>query len=489
MSIFEKLQHFRKVKPDFQALVSPERSICYAELAEIVKLAAVSLYQNGIKPGDNVGLLIADELEHMIASLSLMVLGTRQITLASHDSCDTHQDIILRTNANWIVVDRLHLNSNFQNDINYIVWPNLNELSINNTILPKVEGILFINTSGTSAKSNIILFTETQITHQARSHRDYGNERLMRLSSVEFNTSKRHRLYSIWNGGCNVFRPNGDLQEVITYALSQHVTYLDVSRMHISELCSIPNIVLPEGMRVRPGGSEVPLGLRHQFSSLFPSSLYVRYATTETGAISMAGPDDHLLQGSCGKPLAGVSVEIVDEGGEILPANSVGEIRVQTQGMATAYLDNPEQTAKRFRDGWFYPGDKGYLNIDGQLVVCGRKDDMIILNGINIFPNEIEHALELHPKIAFAIALSLPSDIHGHIPVAAVQLKPGSKATLDELMIYSREKLALKCPRRILIVDALPRNNQGKLLRREAHYLFENNKPKNDDKNNTTNSC
>jgi acyl-CoA synthetase (AMP-forming)/AMP-acid ligase II len=246
--------------------------------------------------------------------------------------------------------------------------------------------------------------------------------------------------------------------------------------MHISELCSIPNLTLLEGIKVRPGGAEVPLALRHQFLTLFPSSLYVRYATTETGAISMAGPADHIIEGSCGKPLPGVKVEIVDETGAILPPNSVGEIRVQTQGMATEYLDNVEQTARRFRDGWFYPGDSGYLKSEGELVVCGRKDDMIILNGINIFPSEIEHVLELHPEVDFAIALALPSGIHGQIPVAAVQLKPGSKATLDELMIYSRDKLALKCPRRILIIDTLPRNNLGKLLRREARSLFAHNK-------------
>jgi acyl-coenzyme A synthetase/AMP-(fatty) acid ligase len=143
--------------------------------------------------------------------------------------------------------------------------------------------------------------------------------------------------------------------------------------------------------------------------------------------------------------------------------------------MATGYLDNPQQTSHRFHDGWFYPGDTGCIKADGQLLVYGRKDDMIILNGINIFPSEIEIVLESHPAVANAIAVALTSQIHGQIPVAAVQLKQGNSTNVDELMIYAREKLVLRYPRRILILDTLPRNKQGKLLRQEVRALFEQN--------------
>lgn len=471
MTLIEKLRNFRKVIPDIQALVSINESICYRDLSDIVAAGAATLYQHGIKPNDCVGLIVADELEHILASLSLLALGTRQITLPSHDSSDKHRDLILRSQVRFIVTDQLDVNNNLNLDLNYISWSRTNFLPINRS-LRFTEGMLLISTSGTTSNSNIVPFTETQISDQAERHFDYSHERLLRLSSVEFNASKRHRLYSLWNGGTNVFRPNGGLQEIISHAISQEVTCIDVSRMHVSEICSIPNIKMLSGIKVRTGGTEVPMVLRNEFSSMVPGSLYVRYASTETGAISMAGPNDHNIEGSCGKPLPGVKVEIVNDFGETLPSNSIGEIRVQAKGMATNYLDNQEQTTRRFRDGWFYPGDNGCIQTDGNLIVYGRKDDMIILNGINIFPFEIEHVLEMHPDVDYAIALALPSTIHGQIPVAAVQLKPGSKVGLEELMNYSREKLALKCPRRILITEALPRNGQGKLLRREAQSFF-----------------
>jgi long-chain acyl-CoA synthetase len=477
MLLLKKIQHFSRSIPDKEALVSATKSICYAELAELVENGAAWLYQHGIKQGDTVGLVISDEIEHLLASLSLLALGVRQITLATHESLDVHRTLIMRANLNYIITNRAYPEINQIDDVSYIYWSSAQKSTLDfySLDLHNSEGILYINTTGTTAKSNIILFTETQIGQQALRHIDYTNERLLRLAPVEFNTSKRHRLYSLWNGGCNVFRPTGDLQEVVTFAHDYGVTCLDVSRMHIYELCSIPKLQHLKGIKVRPGGAEVPLALRKKFVNVVPSLLYVRYATTETGAIAMAGPTDHIDNASCGKVLPGVVLQIVNDSGEELPPNTIGEIRVRTPGMATGYLDNPQQTSHRFHDGWFYPGDTGCIKADGQLLVYGRKDDMIILNGINIFPSEIEIVLESHPAVANAIAVALTSQIHGQIPVAAVQLKQGNSTNVDELMIYAREKLVLRYPRRILILDTLPRNKQGKLLRQEVRALFEQN--------------
>lgn len=199
----------------------------------------------------------------------------------------------------------------------------------------------------------------------------------------------------------------------------------------------------------------------------------MRYATTETGAISMCLPSEHDADATCGMSLPGTEVEIVDGDGRQLPPGAIGEIRVKTRGMATGYLDNPEQTRDRFREGWFYPGDIGYLRSDGRVVVQGRKDDMINLNGINIFPADIERVLEQHPAVQAAAALPLKSVVHGQIPVAAVELVAGAHATAAELGEFARDRLALRAPRRILVMDALPRNNQGKILRRDIMGLFE----------------
>ena len=127
----------------------------------------------------------------------------------------------------------------------------------------------------------------------------------------------------------------------------------------------------------------------------------------------------------------------------------------------------------RFRDGWFYPGDVGTLRRDGQLIVQGRRDDMIVLNGLNIFPAEIERVLEGHPAVVEAAALPLPSMVHGQIPVAAVVLRAGEGVTGAELRRYCHQHLGLRTPRRVLVLAQLPKNSQGKTVRRDLVAAFQ----------------
>jgi len=150
-----------------------------------------------------------------------------------------------------------------------------------------------------------------------------------------------------------------------------------------------------------------------------------------------------------------------------------GEIRIRAEGVASTYLNSPSDTSKRFRDGWFYPGDLGHIHAGGQLVLDGRTDDMIILNGLNIFPAEIERVLETHPDVDCVAALGLPSQVHGQIPVAAVILKAGVSVTTVELRCFARASLGLRAPRRIIVLDSFPRNSQGKVLKRELLKLFQ----------------
>jgi len=110
---------------------------------------------------------------------------------------------------------------------------------------------------------------------------------------------------------------------------------------------------------------------------------------------------------------------------------------------------------------------------DGQLILDGRTDDMIILNGLNIFPAEIERVLESHPDVDCVAALGLPSQVHGQIPVAAVILKAWVSATAVELRGFVRASLGLRAPRRIIVLDSFPRNSQGKVLKRELLKLFQ----------------
>ncbi len=467
MKFLRQMRRHAADSPARLAVVSEAGAVSYAEVVRRVEVASVALAAAGIVAGSRVGLLVADEVDHLVASLALMSLGAGHITLASHDSVPLRDSIARRIGATHIVVAGDHATPE---GAVRIAWP-LPTADIGTPDLDGAPGTVFLKTSGTTGDMNIVAFSEQMLADQSSRHAEYASERLLRLAGIEHNNSKRHRLYCLWQGGANVFRPPGQI-DIAALCRRHQVTCLDISRMHASDLAAHGDPEALRQIKLRTGGSAVPIDVRRAIESNVTPTLYVRYAATECGAIAMALPGSHDDDEAVGTPLPGVVLEIVDGEDRPLPAGEVGHIRLRASGMATGYLDAGPESEQRFRDGWFWPGDVGLLRADGTLVVKGRRDDMMILNGLNIFPVEIERVLERHPAVAVAAALPLASAVHGQIPVAAVELRPGAVATAAELQAYAREHLALRSPRRVLILAALPRNSQGKIVRREIAALF-----------------
>ena len=143
---------------------------------------------------------------------------------------------------------------------------------------------------------------------------------------------------------------------------------------------------------------------------------------------------------------------------------------MKSAGMISGYVDEPAETTQAFRDGWFYAGDLAEFTPDGELIHHGRADDLMILDGINIYPGEIENVLLRHPAVAEAAAFPIRSVARGDIPIAAVITK--SQASEDELLSHCRSWLGLHAPHGLMIVPKLPRNAVGKLLKNELVRLF-----------------
>lgn len=468
MGFSDRLRELAHQRPGHSAICDAQGEWGYAALAERVQAACGSLHGQGIDADATVGITLADETEHLVATLALLACGARQIVLATHDPASMRQQLAARVGLTHLLagdgVPALE-------GVARVAWPCEARPATHATAAPAGGGRLVLRTSGTTGGVNLVVFDEAQIAAQAARHDDYRDERLLRLASIEHNNSKRHRLYCVWAGGCNVFRPPN--AELVAFALAHGVSCLDISRMHAADLAASPDAHRLAGIKLRTGGSAVPFSVRRAVQERSTRELYVRYAATECGAIAMALPGDHDADESAGRPLPGVELQVLGADGAALPSGHTGEIRLRAPGMATAYVDNPAQTALRFRDGWFHPGDVGLLRSDGQLIVQGRRDDMIVLNGLNIFPAEIERVLERHAAVAEAAALPLASRVHGQIPVAAVVLRAGASASAGELRGYCHDQLGLRAPRRVLVVDRMPKNSQGKTLKKDLAAMFQ----------------
>lgn len=453
--------------PDRLALQSRLRTLTYAALVERVNMCASALRACGVSEETVVGLSVSDEIEHLVACLSLLSLGATQITLATFDSANVRQLLAAAAGVDLILSD--HANQS-PPDIRSILW---NEVQggINDN-RGSESGRLLLRTSGTTSDGKIVQFDQEQLALQGRHIDQYRGHRYLRPASVEHNNGKRHRLYCLYAGGTNLFRAPTDTN-LARVCRDLAADVVDLSMMHAQDLIRQDNLGLFQNIVVRTAGSPLPLKMRQQIQDHVSRHLYVRYGATECGSISMAGPEEHDADEVVGLPAQGADVEIVDADGDPVLSGKIGAIRIRAPGMADGYRNSPLESQKRFVDGWFWPGDIGRIRSDGRLIIAGRSDEMMILNGMNIFPQEIERVLELHPAVKTAGAVPLASAVHGQIPVAAVELEPGATVEAHELLDFARKHLGLRAPRRVLILPALPRAAEGKLLRRVLVHEFQ----------------
>ena len=143
----------------------------------------------------------------------------------------------------------------------------------------------------------------------------------------------------------------------------------------------------------------------------------------------------------------------------------IGRIRIRSPGLVRGYQDDEDATRASFADGWFMPGDLGRFTPDGQLIFCGRSDHMMIMNGMNLYPEEIERILLSHQEVRDAAVMPLHHPVHQDVPVCAVALSPGARSTEQALLHWAREQLGSHGPHRLWVCDCVPRNPEGKLNR------------------------
>lgn len=194
------------------------------------------------------------------------------------------------------------------------------------------------------------------------------------------------------------------------------------------------------------------------------------YGMTEAGTAYAIMPQGEAVKrpGSVGQIAPPAVVKIVGEDGEALPADEVGDVRLQVPGRQREYYNDPEATAETWRDGWLITGDLGKLDADGYLYIVGRSKDVIIRGGNNVHAADVEHALVQHDAVKEVAVVGAPHPVLGEDVVAFVVLQPGTEPTPEELRDFGLAQLAdYKVPRQFIFIEALPRNPTGKVVKPE----------------------
>ncbi len=229
--------------------------------------------------------------------------------------------------------------------------------------------------------------------------------------------------------------------------------------------------------RLLYGASPITIPVLHQALATFSCEMEQGYGLTETvGPVAMLRPEDHLndekLQ-SCGKAVPGMELRVVDSDGNDCAIGDVGEIIVSGVQVMNGYWNRPDDTAAAIKDGWLHSGDAGYFDADGYLYIHDRLKDMIVSGAENVYPAEVERALERYPGIAEIAVIGVPDEKWGEAVKAVVVANPGAALSENEIIEFARTQIArFKCPKSVDIVDAIPRNPSGKILKKDLRAPY-----------------
>ena len=219
------------------------------------------------------------------------------------------------------------------------------------------------------------------------------------------------------------------------------------------------------GLRLCVSGSApLPAQVLEEFEARFRQRILERYGMTET-MMTLSNPyAGERRAGTVGHPLPGVSVRVCDDSGADVAAGSTGELLVRSPTLCAGYWNRPDATAAAFDGGWFHTGDVAEMSADGYITLRGRRTDLIISGGFNVYPREIEEVLAEHPAVAEAAVVGRPDAVRGEIPEAFVVVRPGYEPDAEALVLHCRSQLAsFKVPKEVHFVPRLPRTALGKV--------------------------
>jgi len=282
-------------------------------------------------------------------------------------------------------------------------------------------------------------------------------------------------LWPVLLGAHIVLAPNPrDIADLVTSIRKYRVTLFPAVPALYTAIVNYPGIDRIDISSVKycfSGSAPLPVEIMKRFETLTGGKITEGFGLTESSPITHVNPLRGLQKpGSIGIPVPGTDMKIVDTetGTRELGLGEEGELCVRGPQVMSGYWNRPEETAAMLRDGWLHTGDLARVDDDGYTVICGRKKDLVIVSGYNVYPDEVDQVLFAHPKVLEAATIGIPDERKGERVKSFVVLRPGETATPDEILQHCRGQLApYKVPSEIAFLTELPKSAMLKILRRE----------------------
>ena len=275
-------------------------------------------------------------------------------------------------------------------------------------------------------------------------------------------------------GGAIVLVPNPrDIPLIVKNIVKHRVTLFPAVPAIYNAVNQQPGIEKVDMSSIKvcnSGSAPLPVDVLKRFEELTGGKITEGYGLTETSPVTHSNPINKRKVGSIGVPLSDTDTKIVDieTGTKPVAPGEEGELLLRGPQIMKGYWNKPDETAKTIKDGWLYTGDLAVMDEDGYHFIVGRKKDMILASGYNVYPDEVDRVLMAHPAVLEAATIGIPDEKRGETVKSFIVLKPGQPVTGDELSKYCQQELAAyKVPKIIEFRDALPKSTILKILRRE----------------------
>ncbi len=480
--------------PDRPCLLDRTRRFTYAEVNERVNRLANGLLATGVRPGQTVAVFSHNSIEYMELFHALAKLGCCMVTLNVWHRAGEVEVLYKHSDAEWFIVgekaqasvaelvDRLGL---APGHLIVMGEPELPGAVAWNDVMaaghPAEPGVRvdpqapywMMYTSGTTGnpKGVVRSFLRTALcTWAGIIEFRFSKDDLFLAVSPFFHGVTFLPIMVLHVGGAVFIADRFSVDDIIETLGRHRITSGFMVPTMLNMLQADPRFGETDFSALRvlvTGGAPMPEALKRRILDVIGPSLFEFYGASESGFLTVLHPEDQLTRiGSCGRACFGAEVQIRGESGEVLPPGQVGEIFTSCQGRFDGYYKDPERTAQALQDGWFTAGDLGRMDEDGYVYIVGRKSDLIISGGENVYPIEIEDVLRSHPAVADCAVIGVPDPLWGEAVKAVVVLRPGQAVAAEELVNYCSRRLAgFKRPKYVEFVDELPRNASGKVLK------------------------
>ncbi len=489
--------HFHEAAQKFAhrpAIVTPEQTIYYSELDAQSDAIAAGLIAKGTKPGDHIGLYGINSSEFVAIYLAIqktgavvvpinLLLNPKEVAWILNDADVTRLFYFapfakavdsIRENlpniGNFICVEK-ELPSLLQSEIGTIQLEK--QLSI-----PPTSVAVIIYTSGTTGHPKGAMLTHANLVSDALAAGEAmklrpKNERfLVVLPMFHAFASMAGVLIPLLHGASLVPVPKFDpTLTAETIDATDATIFLGVPSMY-NLLLRLPEKHIPAIQKLRfcvSGGAAMPAEIMKQFEDRFGVLIYEGDGPTECAPVTCFNPIEGKRKPlSVGLAIPGVEMKIMDEDGNEKPTNEPGEICVRGPNVMKGYWKQPEETAKSFFGEWFRTGDIGTEDEEHYFYIVDRIKDMVIVNGMNVYPRIVEEILYKHPAIHEAAVIGQPNRLHGEVPIAYITLNAGFQTLEKEIRAFCFEHLGKhEIPKKIIFLDKLPKNAAGKIVKRE----------------------